>query len=79
MDTHVFDYHGVKVHVTVYEGLVCINSKDMLKCLGFNDTDRLNNPEEMVKKLVLMKGTRKGLAFVDWAQRVVFPAMQRNL
>jgi hypothetical protein len=79
MDTslpHVFDYHGIKVHVVVCNGLVCIDPKDTLKCLGFKDADKLDNPEEMIKKLVSMKGTRKGLSFSHWVQKVVFPAMK---
>lgn len=79
MDTHVFDYHGTKVRVSVHEGLVCVNAKDTLKCLGFDDADITDNPEEMFRKLVLMKDTRKGLDFCHWTQKVVFPVMQKNL
>jgi len=79
MDTslpHVFDYHGIKVHIEISQGMVCVDSKDTLKCLGFNDVDRLSNPEEMMAKLLSMKGTHEGLAFAHWVQKVVFPAMR---
>jgi hypothetical protein len=32
-----------------------------------------------IQKGTLMKGTRKGLAFANWAQKVVFPAIEENL
>ena len=79
MDTsspHVFDYQGIKVHVVVCNGLVCIDPKDTLKCLGFDDTD--SNSEQMIKKVFSMRGTRKGLAFAHWIQKVVYPAMQKS-
>lgn len=76
---HIFDYHGIKVHVVVCNGLVCISPEDTLKCLGFHDVDRLSKPEEMMAKLVSMKGTRKGLAFAHWVRKVVLPAMEKNL
>ena len=80
MDTslpHVFDYHGVKVRVVVCNGLVCVNPKDTLKCLGFDSADGFSSPEEMMAKLVSMKGTPKGLAFAHWVQKVVLPAMEK--
>lgn len=82
MDTsspHVFDYHGIKVHVIICNGLVCISPEDTLKCLGSDDADKLDNPEEMMAKLFSMKGTSKGLAFSSWIRKVVFPAMEENL
>lgn len=80
MDTrlpHVFDYHGIKVRVVVCDGLVCISPQDTLKCLGFENADRFSSPEEMVAKLVSAKGTSKGLAFADWVNKVVLPAMEK--
>lgn len=74
--THVFDYNGIKVHVIVCEGLVCISPQDTLKCLGFKD-DNQGSLEEMGKKLVSMKHTRKGLAFAHWVKKVVLPAMEK--
>lgn len=78
MDTsspHIFDYHGTKVHVVVINDLVCIDPKDTLKCLGFDNVD--GTPEEMLEKLVSLKGTYKGLAFAHWIQKVVYPAMEK--